>query len=78
MSISLSEEDHKAIAAEVANKLTAENPGVLVTRQACNDRYEAMKTIVQHICTLSHIELAGVIVTVVGIVVTVLLIAFKG
>ena len=78
MSTSLSEEDRNSIADRIAEKLTSENPGIVVTRQTCDDRYDAMKTIVQHICTLSHIELAGVIVTVVGIVVTVLLIAFKG
>ena len=78
MNTLLSEEDREAIADRVAEKLASENPGVLVTRQVCDDRYSALQTIVQHICMLSRIELIGVIVTILGIIITVILIAAKG
>ena len=79
MGNTLSEEDRiEAIAARVAEKLTSENPGLIVTRQTCDDRYEAIRSVVDHICALSRIELVGVLVTVAGIIVTVILIAVKG
>ena len=78
MSTLLNEEDQKAIADRVVEKLTSKNPGVLVTRQTCDDRYSAIKTVVDHICVLSRIELLGVIMAILGIIITVILIASKG
>lgn len=78
MSTSLSDDDRKAIAEELKELLTSENPGVLVSRQTCDDRHNAIKTVVDQICTLSRIELIGVLVTLAGIIVTAILVVGKG
>ena len=77
MSNLLSEKE-EALADRIAERLTSENPGAFVSRQACDDRYESIQKVIDHICALCQIELVGVIVTVVGIIATVILIALKG